>query len=76
MPKKEIASVEYLTYEQAYSELEKIVATLEGSQSSLEDSIKLFERGQQLADRCAKLLETAELKVRKLSAVDQPDEAE
>lgn len=67
MAKKEISDQENLTFEQAYAELEKIVAALEASQSSLEESIELYERGQMLAERCARLLETAELKVKKLS---------
>lgn len=68
MAKKEISTIEDLTYEQAYEELEQIVTSLESSQSTLEESIKMYERGQQLADHCAKLLESAELKVRKLTA--------
>lgn len=68
MAKKEISTIEDLTYEQAYEELEQIVTSLESSQSTLEESIKMYKRGQQLADHCAKLLESAELKVRKLTA--------
>ena len=59
--------VEDLTYEQALSELEGILAVLEGDQKSLDESMKLFERGQALVARCTELLEAAELKVRKLS---------
>lgn len=76
MAKKEISDQENLTFEQAYAELEKIVAALEASQSSLEESIELYERGQMLAERCARLLETAELKVKKLSndkKAEEPD---
>ena len=64
--KKVEKSVEELTYEEAFAELEKIVATLEGEQSQLEDAIKLFERGQALASRCGVLLEAAELKVKQV----------
>lgn len=62
-------SVEDLTYEDALAELEEIVAALEDeeSRSRLEDSIKLFERGQALAARCGILLEAAELKVKKVA---------
>jgi exodeoxyribonuclease VII small subunit len=73
MPKKEANGIENITYEQAYAELEQIVTALEGNQSSLEDSIQLFERGKLLAEHCAKLLESAELKVKKLSTADQVD---
>ena len=56
-----------LTYEAAFTELEKIVAALEGESRPLDESISLYERGQALAKHCAALLEKAELKVRQLS---------
>lgn len=58
--------VEELTYEEALAELEGIVESLEGEQNPLEDSMKLFERGQALAAHCGALLESAQLKVQKL----------
>ena len=58
--------VEELTYEEALVELEEIVSQLEGEQNQLEESIKLFERGQALASRCGVLLEAAELKVKQV----------
>lgn len=60
-------SVESLNYEEAMSELETIVASLEEGNQKLEESMALFERGQLLMKRCAELLEAAELKVRQLS---------
>jgi exodeoxyribonuclease VII small subunit len=65
--KKTEKPVEELTYEGALAELEEIVAALEGEQNQLEESIKLFERGQALAAHCGVLLEAAELKVKQLS---------
>ena len=56
--------VEELTYEQAYGELEEIVAQLETEDQALENALALYERGRALAGRCARLLETAELRVR------------
>jgi len=70
--KKEKA-VEELSYEEALAELEGIVELLEGEQSQLEDSIKLFERGQALAARCSELLEAAELKVKQVAGDDVVD---
>lgn len=61
------ADVETLTYEQAFCELESIVAELEADKNSLDDAMALFERGQALAHYCAALLEAAELKVQQLS---------
>lgn len=65
--KKTEKPVEELTYEEALAELEEIVSALEGEQSQLEESIKLFERGQQLAAHCGMLLEAAELKVKQVA---------
>ena len=65
--KKSEKTVEVLTYEEALTELEAIVASLEDEQNSLEDSMKLFERGQALVRQCGALLESAQLKVQKLA---------
>lgn len=58
-----------LTYEEALAELEGIVESLEGdaSRGSLEEAIKLFERGQALAAHCSVLLEAAQLKVKQVA---------
>lgn len=68
--KKNEKPVEELTYEEALQELEIIVSALEGEQNQLDESIKLFERGQALAARCSVLLEAAELKVRQVAGDD------
>jgi exodeoxyribonuclease VII small subunit len=65
--KKTEKPVEELSYEEALAELEEIVSALEGEQNQLEESIKLFERGQQLAAHCGVLLEAAELKVKQVA---------
>jgi len=71
MPKKTTPSkIEDLTFEQAFNELEETVARLEDGDLSLEASLALFERGQQLSARCARLLEQAELKVTQLTDKD------
>jgi len=59
--------VEELSYEEALAELEGIVASLEDEQNPLEDSMKLYERGQALIVRCGALLDAAQLKVQKLA---------
>jgi exodeoxyribonuclease VII small subunit len=76
MAKSEPKPVEELTYEEAYAELEKIVAGMEAGESPLEASLEAFVRGQALVKRCADLLDSAELKVRQLSGdtlVDAPE---
>jgi exodeoxyribonuclease VII small subunit len=59
--------VEELTYEQAFAELEAIVSELEADKSSLDDVMALFERGQELARYCIRLLDQADLKIQQLS---------
>ena len=65
--KKSEKPVEELSYEEALSELEGIVDSLESEQNPLEESMKLFERGQALVTHCGALLEAAQLKVQKLA---------
>ena len=67
MSNLEFTPIETLTYEQAFSELQTIVATLESEDHPLEKSIALFERGQKLAQHCASLLDSAELRVQQLT---------
>jgi exodeoxyribonuclease VII small subunit len=67
MVKNERKPIEALTYEEAFAELETIVAALEGGERLLEESMTLFERGQALTKRCAELLDKAELKVKVLA---------
>lgn len=64
----EARPVEELSYEEAFAELESIVAALENSQQALEESLALFERGQLLARRCGELLDSAELRVQQVNA--------
>ncbi len=67
MSKEMDAGLAGLTYEQAFKELEEIVASLETNQQSLEESMKFYERGQILSKHCAGLLEKAELKIQQLT---------
>ena len=55
--------IDQLNYEQALQLLEKIVNELEQGDHSLDTSLKLFERGQALAEHCAALLDQAELRI-------------
>ena len=59
-----------LTFEQAMTRLEQIVATLESGRCTLDDSLKLFEEGTKLTAYCADQLKTAEQKILKLTAVE------
>ena len=62
----EPAEIEILSFEQALSELEQIVARLESGQAPLEDSIRMYERGAALKAHCEKRLEAARLRVEKI----------
>lgn len=50
-------------FEQAMQRLEAIVENLEKGELSLEESLKAFEEGMNLAQFCSKKLEEAEQKV-------------
>ena len=52
-----------MTFEQAMSELERIVTELERGDVPLEDSITLYEKGAELKKRCETKLKEAEQKV-------------
>ena len=65
--KKSEKPIEEMSYEEALAELESVVESLEGGQSPLEESMKLFERGRILAGYCGSLLDSAQLRVQKLS---------
>ncbi|HNB51452.1 MAG TPA: exodeoxyribonuclease VII small subunit [Anaerolineales bacterium] len=69
-PTSDLSPLDSLSYEQAFAELQAIVARLESDDQPLEQSITLFERGQQLAQHCATLLDQAELRVQQLTEAD------
>ena len=54
-----------VSYEQAHEELTKVVEQLEAGSATLEDSLKLWERGEELAKICQDLLDGAKAKVNK-----------
>ena len=53
-----------LKFEEAMQALTEIVKKLESGETTLDDSITLYEQGIKLSKRCTELLEKAELKVR------------
>ena len=56
-----------LPFEKALSELEEIVKRLEGGNVALEESIRIYERGEALKGRCETLLREAEARVEKIT---------
>jgi exodeoxyribonuclease VII small subunit len=56
-----------LTFEQAQTELERIVERLEQGQASLDEALALWERGEQLYTFCRDKLDGAQGKVEELA---------
>lgn len=54
------------TFEENMQRLEQIVRAMERGDIPLEESLKLFQEGTDLVRNCGKLLDEAELQVRKI----------
>lgn len=54
------------TFEQSIVRLEQIVRAMEKGDVELEESLKMFQEGTELIRRCGKLLDEAELQVKKI----------
>lgn len=59
-----------LSFEQAFAQLEDIISQLEAGELPLEESLKVFERGQALAATCQSLLDRAEQRIRRVDGSD------
>ena len=58
-----MAAKKNLTYEEAREELAEIVSALESGSPTLEESLKLWERGEELATICQEWLDGARKKL-------------
>ncbi|MEW2621623.1 exodeoxyribonuclease VII small subunit [Streptomyces sp. NPDC048106] len=67
---------ETLSYEQARDELIEVVRRLEAGGTSLEDSLALWERGEELAKVCRRWLEGARARLDAALAEDEADGGE
>ena len=54
------------TFEQSMARLEQIVRAMERGDVALEESLKLFQEGTALVRNCQKLLDEAQLQVKKI----------
>lgn len=54
------------TFEENMGSLEQIVRAMERGDVALEESLKLFQKGTELIRSCGKLLDEAELQVKKI----------
>jgi exodeoxyribonuclease VII small subunit len=61
------ADIAKLPFEAALAELEAIVEKLEKGAVALEESIKIYERGEALKAHCDKLLRNAEMRIEKIT---------
>ena len=67
-PKQVAAGGESLSFETALAELEKLVASMESGQLSLEESLTAHKRGLELAQYCQARLAQAQQQVQVLEA--------
>lgn len=51
------------SFEQSINELEEIVSALENGETTLDESLKLFEQGIKLSKSCQTMLDKAQQKV-------------
>lgn len=54
------------SFEQNMARLEQIVRAMERGDVALEESLKLFQEGTELVRSCSKLLDEAQLQVKKI----------
>lgn len=76
MPQSAVDSNQIAEFESSLDELEKLVARMEHSEMSLDDSLKSFERGISLYRNCQSALEQAQLRVKLLYDPASPEEAD
>ena len=60
-----------MSYEAARDELAQVVAQLETGSATLEESLKLWERGEELAKICQGLLDGAKAKIEKIESAEK-----
>lgn len=61
-------------FEKSISELEEITRQLEDGNTSLDEAVKLFERGMKLSGDCRRALDTAKQKIITLTEAEQENE--
>lgn len=55
-----------MSFEENMQRLEQIVRTMERGDAKLDESLKLFQEGTELVAQCGKLLDEAELQIKKV----------
>jgi exodeoxyribonuclease VII small subunit len=64
--KDDLEELQALSFEDAFRELEELVQRMEAGNLPLEETLRLFERGNLLARYCQSLLDKAELRVQQI----------
>lgn len=57
-----------LSFEEAMRQLDEIVSAMESGQIGIEESISRYEEAMRLAAQCRKILDEAELRIRRIQA--------
>lgn len=62
------AQITEMSFEDALKALEQVVARLEGGEVPLDESISLYERGEELRKHCQARLDAAQARIEKIVA--------
>ena len=65
-----------LSFEEALTQLEELVARLEKGRLPLTEAVEHYERGMALASYCGDLLDSAELRVRQIDTAAEGEEGD
>jgi exodeoxyribonuclease VII small subunit len=66
--------IEEMSFEEALSELEKVVKKIDSGEESLDESIQAYEKGAKLKKHCEQKLKEAKLKVEKVVQREDSEE--
>ena len=72
--KKDQQAPSALNFEDSLDQLEQLVTQIENGELSLDESLKVFEKGIQLTQHCQKTLSEAEQKVKILTENQELEE--
>ena len=65
--------MEKLTFENALKQLEDTVSKLENNELTLDESIELYSKGNELSAFCLKCLDEAQLKITDISQIKEQE---
>lgn len=65
--------MEKLTFENALKQLEDTVSKLESNELTLDESIELYSKGNELSAFCLKCLDEAQLKITDISQIKEQE---